>query len=351
MTVKELHLKVDMYLQHINSNRKQSIAPEYIDMAINEAIIQKINTKFSPQYDPRQSSFEDNFKRYDDLEVFKKTIIVPVIYDHTGSVFNAEPYIVKPSDYLRYVSVQADIDYNKSQITALFGSQRKYIYQITIPLDNSNNAIKYESFELKFGTYVYNYNAVYNNKYILRTTDARFMIISDLIDELKINNINAYWEYYDSHYTKNTLYIISDEDININDIYVRYNNANYAKSKTSKNYNILSNVSNLSVPTELVSSEYLNFIKVNPYYKRFRHNKPLCYIENNRIRFIMDKTFLIKNVKITYLEIPIKVNYVRETMPKINFDNELLVLVVEKLKMIILHDGYNAQVKENLITE
>jgi len=48
-TVKEMHIALDMGLQQIDSNRKQSISPEHKDMALNYAVLQFIETRSNPK--------------------------------------------------------------------------------------------------------------------------------------------------------------------------------------------------------------------------------------------------------------------------------------------------------------
>ena len=67
---KEAHIAVNDKIQQINANRQESIRPQYIDIALNEAIDVLLTQKIK--------AFEETGRYYDDLQVLKTTYRSPL---------------------------------------------------------------------------------------------------------------------------------------------------------------------------------------------------------------------------------------------------------------------------------
>ena len=351
-SVKELHIKVASAINHIDSNRKQSILPEYIDMALNEGLLQLINNKTSKKGNAKQEGFEDSIKRMDDLESLKKTIsLTPRIETNSSS------FILKPHDYLRGTELEVSIAYDKTFITPVTKTGNIHLYIINIPMDftgvvTSGRTRYYNDFRFVFGSFDYSFDASTNNKYPIYSPEGRFMIIKDLLDSLRISGYKATFEYYDNIYYKNCICIEAENIVNDVDIYSSY--AGYT-SKTHNHilypYTTYNTIVNRDSACELVSSEFFSDIKSNSYYSKNRQAKVIATMKGNRFYFLRSNAFTINDVKLTYLASPISYNLAKEQQPNIPFTDELYNLVVAKLKSYLLHEGYNIQKNENLIIE
>ena len=103
-TAREAHVYLDGAIQNIASNRKQSIAPEFYDMVLNNAVPEYISSKFPDRSNPKD--IEGTLKRYTDFSVLKVTKeVTPTLV----SSFTTVARVLKPNDALK---IQANIAVN-----------------------------------------------------------------------------------------------------------------------------------------------------------------------------------------------------------------------------------------------
>ena len=68
MTVKEMHIGIDMILQKVNSNVISSFEPEEKDWVLNEEVNRFIKQRLSILSNEKRLGFQDTQKRVDDLK-------------------------------------------------------------------------------------------------------------------------------------------------------------------------------------------------------------------------------------------------------------------------------------------
>ena len=99
---KEAHIAVNDKIQQINANRQESIRPQYIDIALNEAIDVLLTQKIK--------AFEETGRYYDDLQVLKTTYRSPLyLLANEGN----RGFAFLPANYLHGVSYDASVIYDK----------------------------------------------------------------------------------------------------------------------------------------------------------------------------------------------------------------------------------------------
>ena len=99
---KEAHIAVNEKIQQINANRQESIRPQYIDIALNEAIDVLLTQKIK--------AFEESGRYYDDLQVLKDTYRSPLyLFSNGGN----RGFAYLPTNYLHGVSYTASVIFDK----------------------------------------------------------------------------------------------------------------------------------------------------------------------------------------------------------------------------------------------
>ena len=68
-TAKEVHVYIDAAIQQMSSNSKGSIAPEHIDMVLNNAVPEYISSRFPNNANTKD--IEGTLKRYTDFSILK----------------------------------------------------------------------------------------------------------------------------------------------------------------------------------------------------------------------------------------------------------------------------------------
>lgn len=99
---KEAHIAVNEKIQQINANRQESIRPQYIDIALNEAIDVLLTQKIK--------AFEESGRYYDDLQVLKDIYRSP-LYLLSNESNRGFAYL--PTNYLHGVSYTASVIFDK----------------------------------------------------------------------------------------------------------------------------------------------------------------------------------------------------------------------------------------------
>ena len=102
---KEAHIAVNDKIQQINANRQESIRPQYIDIALNEAIDVLLTQKIK--------AFEETGRYYDDLQVLKTTYRSPLyLLANEGN----RGFAFLPANYLHGVSYNASVIYDSLNV-------------------------------------------------------------------------------------------------------------------------------------------------------------------------------------------------------------------------------------------
>jgi len=339
-TVKEMHIALDMGLQQIDSNRKQSISPEHKDMALNYAVLQFIETRSNPKTNLKREGYEDTQKRYDDLRELKRSKLLSS-YSIDRKVFS-----ILPVDYYKRVSIGANIYYSKENLL-IPNSKETYYYSILpFPDDEGVNEF-YSNFRIsKNKKDLFNINN-FPNISSFYSADAKFMIINLVLEHLK--DIEVYWEKWNNVYKPNSFILVNKEES------ANYRLSFHNMSETSKDhsttYNTYPSKGGKLTPVNLFSSEHEFDINTNPYYQKNKHLNPSAYIEDSRVVIYNGTNFVVTSVSFTYIKKPRLINLKANQTCELSVNREIIDLALQKLKAYIKDEGYQHIVNESQIIE
>lgn len=343
-TVKELHIAVDLGLQHITSNRKQSIPKELIDMVLNMEYLNYIDSIIDDRRNARREGFEANQINYDSLQHLKIPVTIPLYRDT-----NIKSFGILPNDYRYHSASTVSYYYNRNGVSLpLITNEDRYINLIPISIGEADQEGRYlrdlniwlTNTDSDTTTY---YTA--NDDIQIWEKDGMFMIIQDMLRVIKDDGYEVYWEYYDNLYKPNTLIIITNSQSNKGG-----SKANVSTVVSYQQYITQSNFGTKTLytaPTDLIKSIELNNALNDYYYKKNRHTKPLIEIERNRINVYHDATFDVSNLKMVYIKTPRLININTGTMCEGSINEKIVGAAIQKLKAYIKDEGYNLMLNEN----
>ena len=343
-TVTELHIAIDLGLQHISSNRKQSIPKELKDMVLNMAYLNHIDSIIDDRRNNRREGFEENQLNYDSLQYLKQLVRIPLyILD------NSKTYGILPNNYKDYSSSQIELIYNKKAVTFTTATTKNYIHQIPIDIGEPNNDGLYLN---DFAIWTYDaeadeINNIYTKpEYIkLWEPDSLFILIHDILETLRLKGLEVYWEYYTDIYVPNNLIFISN---------IEYSKIGFAdpivNKATIKEINQINPIVTDTIrykPGDLIKSIELHNAQNNYFYSSNRHNKPFVEIRENKIIVHHDNTFIPTAINMTYIKTPRLINSNTGAMCEGRVNEKIVANAIQMLKAYIKDEGYNLILNEN----
>lgn len=333
-TVKQCHIAIDYELQQINSNRKQAIDPHYYDIALNESVLQFIETRSSAKQNVKREGFEESQKRYDDLKALKKQVSL-TCKKGDSSINNYKAFAILPGDYLKMIPSEVAIAYNKQGITPtltdVITSVKLYdLSQITYPFTGSIK-VGVGGKQIDISTYIQT----------VKTDSGKFYAINIIIDKLRQLGYNVFYEDYDGTYSHNTLFI---ETSGIPITGITY-------TATSITTQSIDNSFTRHASLDLLSTSDVRTTLDNYHSSRNRHNNPICELVGDRLNVYYNANFVPTSVVFNYIKKPRLIDYISNTMCEIAVPQEVIKLAVLHLKGILKDEGYNISANERIINE
>ena len=337
-TVKEMHIAIDVGLQHINSNRKQSIGIEHKDLALNYAVLQFIETRSNSKTNVKQEGLEDTQKRLDDLRELKRS------YNSQTLMGDNRVFSILPVDYYKLLSGGAGIKFSKFDLPKPIG---KKTIQVSV-FDISD--ITYDRFNISINDVsvfnIKNYAGL--NKLI--GEDAKFMLINTILEEVnKVKGIDVHWENWNNEYHKNSLIFVREG--RIRNIQIRYANGVIEVNESSRVYNIYDFTSHDYKAIDIVSSQHRFGVDNNYYHVKNKHRNPTGYLVGNRLYIEEGDNFIVANTIIEYIKKPRLINLKNNQTCELTINREIIDLAVQRLKAYIKDEGYQHIVNESQIIE
>ena len=338
-TVQQCHIAIDFELQQVNSNRKQSIDPNYYDIALNEAVIQFVETRSSSKGNIKREGFEESQKRYDDLKNLKTQTILKCLYDPE---YYQRAYCIIPSDYVKLIPSEIVISYNKE------GINEPALTSVNI------NLLKYDLSSFEFNTHPTIKLGLGNNQVdvssainTIKTDNGRFYAINVILDTLRRLGYSVYYETFDNIYNPQTLIITSKIGENIVNpiVGIPLTSTDSISVKTFANY------PNKQSSLDLLSTGDVRNSLDNYHASRNRHLKPISDIIGNRVNVYYNDNFTPVNFVFNYIKKPRLIDHITNTMCEITVTQELIKLAVLHLKGILKDEGYNISANEKIINE
>ena len=145
MTVKEMHIGIDVGIQKLNSNVFRNLEPQEKDWLLNEAVYKFINNRISNKTNAIQQGYQSIQKRYDDIEslLTKKTLTAYKIDAKT--VFGFLPY-----NYFHLDSDLSNVAFNCVSIVGKYTEVAETSYQTQIEFVKDTNVPAYSDFKIEY---------------------------------------------------------------------------------------------------------------------------------------------------------------------------------------------------------
>jgi len=355
-TVKEMHIALDLALQHIDSNRKQSIPEEFKDMVLNYAVLQFVETRSSNKTNIKREGFGDSVKREDDLRDLKSTAPnLPVYTNENNKKFSILPY-----NYYKFVSGGGSVKFSKFELPKPTNYSH-YICQVIKfePIKKGSPSKKddgfYNGFVIELDDKVIFNISDYGNMPSYYTEDAKFMIINLVLEQLnKRKDFKVYWENWNNIYKQDSFIFIQ----NVNAIEegfrhfrITYDNQIILPSVEVHKLKSYPYLNTSPKPIVLSDSEESYLDSDNFYSKRNRHSAVQVYLEGQRLYVKEGDNFIVKDITLSYLKKPRLINHATNQTCEITVNREIIDLAAQRLKAYIKDEGYQHIVNESQTIE
>ena len=346
-TVQQCHVALDYEIQQINSNRKQAINPAYYDMALNEAVLQFIETRSSNKSNLKHEGFEESEKRYDDLKNLKRQRTFDCLVD---TDYYQRGYIIFPSNYLKYTPSEVIISYNKQGLSTPVKAERSYsvmvydLSKIVYPFPTTS------SFKVGVGA---DQVDISNLLRIVKSDRGKFYAINLIIDKLRNIGYEAYYETFNGEYKHESLYVVSPLGKSLLTP-ITATNIVGVSSKIILNVFDSADASQPSThqsSIELLPTSAVRDVLNNYHGSRNRHSNPVADIIEDHLNIYYNDNFIPLKVILTYIKRPRLIDLNTNTMCEITVPQEVIKLAVLHLKGILKDEGYNISANEKIINE
>lgn len=337
---KEAHVAVLNKIQQINANRQESIRPQYIDIALNEAIDVLLTQKIK--------AFEETGRYYDDLKVLKRTTNLKlnlIANDHSKG------FSFLPGDYLYGVSYEANIVFDKFH--KYRHVSKNGVYLRVIPIINLFDTLPIvKPLELTIGNQTINIE--FNQP--IRSIEGIFQWVNTTIQILRDNGYNVTYERFSDYYFPKSIVICFYENVAVscnNGIVVKSIDSLY--NTFDRKYEVITSngteeliKETNSVGMDLVSDVEKKDILQTYHNAKNRHLHPICTMGNQMLMVYMNDSFIVDSIDITYLKEPVRFDIVNDRITELPFKTEIINLAVQKLLGILKDEGYQVAINENV---
>lgn len=196
LTVQELHLSLDKYLQEINSNVYGNLLPEEKDIFLNDEVSEFVRI--------RLKEYETTKQGLDNIKELIKTSNQIVYKNDTKSV-----YTILPPDYFRMV--RSDVlgvnycgTFTKTEVAV-----SKYIVRYKLAVSNTDTEA-YKSFKFTVGGVdIFTLATYYPNGLNAKELgyEVKWLAYEDIN---KVSGYKCYWEWYNGNFYSGELIIEKD---------------------------------------------------------------------------------------------------------------------------------------------
>lgn len=337
-TVKEIHIAIEMGLQHITSNRKQSIRGEYLDMAINLSMLKYIEEGLKPNQVGQ--GYEHDQVAYDEFSPLRKPTSLTVFYN------SGNYYCILPNDYKHHVTSHTKLKFNRGGVTLTLAEDRKYIYSVPV---TSVPSIKVDG--KIFTNFALNYKGISITTAELDSiysVDAKFMLVNTIFNKAYLlGGVELYWERYGETYVPSSFIIVSNEDLNIDQVTVTHSAEQFNSTKVAVILQRVNDTFNYQSPNIIGKSITKSYVPSNFFFKKNAHRSMNISIVNNTIVLPSDTIYKPVSVEMDYIKIPSFINYKTNSMSELKINDKIIKLAVQYLKALIKDEGYSQILNEN----
>jgi len=339
-TAKEVHVYIEHNIQNIASNRKQSINPHFIDMILNNAVLEYIGSKFPDKQSNKD--IESTLKRYSDFNVLK---VSASRFLEVGTGVREVVLTKIPSDCLKIQ--YAVCNYKRPYVSSDKTSKPKFTANLTINKENTiptNLSISFSyiddsgltisktisfddvvsSIQTKSGIF-YLYDSMLDRLRNLGGLDCEFKSLNTLGKDVIC--IELPLGYTLVSFTCNTNFISITQSTDLVPC------VNYIKSRTSS-ISILS-----GFECQVALDDY--------YGSKNLHLNPIAELSNGNF-MIYHTDFIPSKVEISYIKKPKLFNIESGQIPEIDISKDFLDFAIKELLLILNSPNFERVVNQNV---
>lgn len=343
-----MHIGIDLELQKVNSNVISALKPQEKDWFLTYEMYRFIKQRINPQSNEKNLGFEEDQKRYDDLEALKKTTSLSVsALSNEDAVF---AYL--PADYMHLTNDRSlvkdlcGLPYSPTTVATNF-----YITDIIIPLTVTDN---YVEFKIKInGTTVYRGGDYFPTG--IPTSDAVFEIFNSILDTInKLPGFECKYENFKGVYSKNRLIIASDTIFTLDTEHV-INPTTVVTTYTvvAKNLNIINVPTNSIQSDNRLTKSSIAYRMLGTEFGTTITSSPISILRNNTLIVFHKKKFIVSKLNIEYIRRPQRISLISNQSCELNPDvhEEIVVSAAKRIAGITLNQNYRNLMNENLLKE
>jgi hypothetical protein len=348
MTPQEMIIGVNLELQKINSNSNSSFQDEEIEWFLYDETLRFIKTRMRPDL-LKGVGFQDDEKRYDDLENLITPVSLPAYVDAGGDcIFAYLPY-----DYMHRIndrSLTKDLcgaTYNPTVANTSFYTAKYLLPSIALST--------YSSLQIFINSVGYFFATDYFPSG-LPDALAKFQLmnyIQEVTNKLTITNppVSKY-EKFMGQYQSGSLIVESSVAFTLAHSYTGSGGTiQFPITQTQ-----LSTVSAITgakeVPNRLTKTDLLHDIRRSSI-ANTKHYSPLSDINDGKIRVWHDKKFIVSGIKMDYIRRPKKISVTLNQGCELNENvhPEIVVNTAKRLAGITRSEIYQNLAIENNLKE
>ena len=356
MTVQEMHIGVNQWLQKINAKETDSFQPEELDWALSEECLRFIKQRTNPLSNPKHQGFESTQKRYDDLQELITPAKLPCYYLDDDTVFS-----FLPVNYFALINDRSLVKNLCNSPVSMIPTviEQKSICVIPFPKPAELTSPFY--IDLRFliaGTTtvlfdVNNYTTLING---INNVTEKFYIINLALEVMNrySPNLEVRWENFDDSYYPNSFIFIAS-NMSFTGVNMQLTGAGGVDTIFTSVINgykkyILPQVK--EVPNRLTNTEKL-YSLLNSVYGTTIVSNPLSSLAKGKIRVHHKQKFILSFVNIDYIRKPRKIDLILNQSCELssNVHEEIVENTARRLSGITKGDNYQQLINENLITE
>lgn len=341
-TDKEVHIYVEQSIQNAGSNRKQSIPAPFIDMVLNNAVLEYISSKFPDKQNPRD--IEATLKRYTDFNILKTSVIKIFEEGHNirKSVITKLPY--------NCLKFQTGICSYKRSVLENY-TENKNKHSVLLTFDESSFVGSTLSFSFK---YLNNDGILINDSISfddviseIKSKEGIFYLYNTIIDRFRnILKLDCKFESVDKN-GKKVLRI----DFLIGEVVdVFTTTASYITiTKLQESVKVIKQIGNKNSSISIASSIDCQITLDDYYGSKNLYLNPIGELSNGNL-ILYHTDFIPTKIEINYIRKPKLFDISSGQIPEIEINKDFLDYAIKELLLILNSQNYEKVLNETYKT-
>lgn len=345
LTAQEVQIEINQIVQKFTSNAYDDFLPEEIDWIYNKVRDRFILSCVRPKADG-SGGFQINEAYADYISTIIKRNVELTTYKEKVD----EAYSMLPGNYSYLLNDRSYVLSDCSDsFTANTTSHTEYIGKLLFSNSPKTTAKYYDTFNIVLnGTTIFDINN-YNISAGLNAKNEKFVLIHLVLEVLRRDGINVYWERYRNTYERDTFIIVSSTQPTGSIIIDTLTNILQVSSSSLQVFN---STFEKEVPNRLTKTTALPDVKSNNVFHKPIPNSPVTTLADNKLYvFYSEKRFIVNKLIIDYVRKPQKLSLILNNsceLPEIGV-LKCCELAGEYIKNIIESPAYQSKLQDNIV--